>query len=113
MLRREGFGQRQFFRARCDDVLKVDIEPADVASFEATATEAALRRSTPASSATGCIASVTELETSPMMKSTWSWSMRRRVAETPSTGVPWLSPGRMLILRPPMPPAPLISFAAI
>jgi hypothetical protein len=58
------------------------------------------------------MASVTELDTSPMMKSTLSRSIRRRVAETPSTGVPWLSPDVIAILRPPMPPALLISSAA-
>src|SRR5260221_7758048 len=44
----------------------------------------------------------------PMMKSTLSRSIRRRVAETPSTGA-WLSPELIAILRPPTPPVLLIS----
>ncbi len=74
--------------------------------------DAALTSSTPASSTSGCIASVTELQMSPMMTGSLSKLTMRLVADTPSAGTHWLSPLTNSILRPITPPAALISLAA-
>ena len=73
----------------------------------------ALKSGTPYCFATGLMAMNTELEHTPVRRSTFSERMRSRACLAPSSGLVLESRQMISIGRPSTPPAPLISACAI